>query len=96
MGTVGDVELSDEAGRVYGAFLNEWKASGSKDRERVGCLDYLRFRVVRGVERDERLIDEWVVTLLALVQKCILSGKIRYGELAGEVAAGAVALCVVS
>lgn len=89
METVGDVELRDETGKVYGVFLNEWKAPGSKDRENVGRLDLFEVE-------DEKLVDQWVVTLLALVEKYVLGGKLHYGKLAGGVAAGAVALCVVS
>jgi hypothetical protein len=92
-GPVGDVELADETGRVYGVFLNEWRASGSKDRTRVGQLNLLE------PEIEDWLVDQWVVTLLALIERYMIVSSVKSGKIA-EVAAGAaaatVAFCVVS
>jgi hypothetical protein len=92
-GPVGDVELLDEAGRVYGVFLNEWCASGSKDKTRVGQLNLLE------PITEERLVDQWVVTLLALIERYVIVSSAKSGKIA-EVAAGAaaatVAFCIVA
>jgi hypothetical protein len=92
-GPVGDVELVDEAGRVYGVFLNEWCASGSKDKTRVGQLNMLEPII------EDRLVDQWVVTLLALIERYVIVSSVKSGKIA-EVAAGAaaatVAFCVVA
>jgi hypothetical protein len=92
-GPVGDVELVDETGRVYGVFLNEWCASGSKDRMGVGQLNLLE----PGIE--DGLVDQLIVTLLALIERYVIVSSVKSGKIA-EVAAGAaaatVAFCVVS
>jgi hypothetical protein len=92
-GPVGDVELVDEAGRVYGVFLNEWGESGSKDKMRVGQLNLLEPIIEDG------LVDQWIVTLLALIERYVIVSSVKSGKIA-EVAAGAaaatVAFCVVS
>jgi hypothetical protein len=92
-GPVGDVELVDEAGRVCGVFLNEWCAPGSKDKTRVGQLNLLEPAI------EDRLVDQWVVTLLALIERYVIVSSVKSGKIA-EVAAGAaaatVAFCVVS
>jgi hypothetical protein len=85
--------LVDETGRVYGIFLNEWCAPGGKDMTRVGQLNLLEPIIEDG------LIDQWVVTLLALIERYAIvssakSGKIA--EVAAGVAAATVAFCVVS
>jgi hypothetical protein len=89
-GLVGDVELVDETGRVYGVFLNEWRASGSKDRTRVGQLNLLEPEV------EDRLVDQWVVTLLALIESYVTVSSAKCGKMTTSAAAAAVAFCVVS
>lgn len=82
-GPVGDVELVDEVGRVYGVFLNEWCDSGSKDKTRVGQLNLLEPII------EDRLVDQWVVTLLALIERYVIVSSVKSGKIA-QVAAGAV------
>ena len=88
--TIGDMELVDEMGEVYGVFLNEWHGSKGKGRNCVGQLKL--FRPGFG----DRLIDYWVITLLALVERYVLMSNVRYGRIAAGLAAGATAFCVVS
>lgn len=86
-GPVGDVELVDEAGRVYGVFLNEWCASGRKDMTRVWQLNLLEPKI------EDRLVDQWVVALLALIERYVIVSSVKSGKIA-EVAAGAAATTV--
>ena len=92
-GPVGNVELVDEAGRVYGVFLNEWCESGRKDMTRVGQLNLLEPKI------EDRLVDQWVVTLLALIERYVIVSSVKSGkiaEVAAEAAAATVAFCVVA
>jgi hypothetical protein len=88
--SVGDIELADETGKIYAVFLNEWRGSGSKEKKRVGQLDVLE----SGVE--DRLIDQWIVTLLALIERYVVVSSHKFGKFAAGTAAAAAAFCVVS
>jgi hypothetical protein len=89
-GRVGDMELVDETGEVYGVFLNEWHCSETKGKNCVGQLNL--FNPGFG----DRLIDYWVITLLALVERYVLMSNVRWGKIAAGVASGATAFCVIS
>ena len=63
-------------------FLNEWNCSETKGKNCVGQLNLFKPRL------EDRLIDYWVVTLLALVERHVLISKVRWEKIAAGVASG--------
>jgi hypothetical protein len=83
---VGDLELVDESGKVHAVFLNELAESKSKGKARIGQFDVLEY----GVE--DHLIDQWIVTLLDLIERYVLVSSHKLGKFATAKAAAAAAL----
>lgn len=67
-GIIGDTEIVDEAGKVYGVFLNEKKAAGV-ELEKIGQLDLL----AEGV--DDMLLDQFACIFLALIERYSLESE---------------------
>jgi hypothetical protein len=85
---VGDLELVDESGKVHAVFLNELVGSKSKGKARIGQFDVLEY----GVE--DHMIDQWIVTLLDLIERYVLLSSHKLGKFATAKAAAAAAFHV--